>query len=111
MKRALYVFLALAIPAVASANYSCSGTVDSLALNPSGVLTVSIGSLQNVYLCQIGTTRNGVPSDVCKAIFAHLLSAKTTGKLVQLQFNDGLTCSTHASWSDLAGWYYGPDFQ
>lgn len=61
----------LVLPAIAKANYSCAGTVNNLALNPDGVLTATIGSLQNVYLCQIGATRNGVSSDVCKAILAH----------------------------------------
>lgn len=110
MKRSIYA-LALLIPTIAHANYACTGTVTNLALNPSGVVTATVGSLQNVYLCQIGTTRNGVPSDVCKAIFAQLLSAKNTGTLVRFIFSDSLTCTTHPGWSDLAGWVYGPDFQ
>lgn len=111
MKKLVYGLALLVLPAIANANYSCAGTVNNLALNPDGVLTATIGSLQNVYLCQIGATRNGVSSDVCKAIFAHLLSARTTGTLVQLQFSDSLTCTTHPAWSNLTGWYYGPDFQ
>lgn len=108
MKQLLYGLALMLVPAIASADYSCEGTVGNLALNPSGVLTVTVGSIENVYLCQIGTTRNAVPSDVCKAIFAHLLSAKNTGALVRFQFSDSLTCTTHPAWSDLTGWYYGP---
>lgn len=107
MKKLIYTAALLALPAIANANYVCSGTVGNVALNQQGVLTITVGSLQNVYLCQIGATRNGISSEICKAMFAQLLSAKATGALVQFTFNDALNCTR--SWTELTGWYFGPD--
>jgi hypothetical protein len=81
-----------------------------VALNPSGALTVtSIASgLNTFYVCQIGSTINGVGPEVCKAIYAQMLAAKTSGQTVQWYFSDALSCTTHPTWDWLTGWYYGP---
>jgi hypothetical protein len=106
---AAFVF-AISLAAPAWATYVCQGTIDSVALNASGVLTVtSTGAgFNSGYICQIGATRNGVGPEQCKAIYTLLLVARSTGQQVQWYYNDALTCSTHPSWADLTGWYYGP---
>src|SRR4051794_7025647 len=52
VKRIIFAITILT-PAVARANYTCTGTVDHLAVAPSGTITVSVGSLQWVYLCRV----------------------------------------------------------
>jgi len=102
--------IATAIGASTAWAYSCQGTLDSINLNPGGVITV--GSVQSglgtFYVCQIGATTNGVGPDVCNSILASLIAAKESGEQVQWQFNDSLTCTTHPQWAWLTGWYYGP---
>jgi hypothetical protein len=114
MRKVLCVLSLLALPAVAEATYTCTGTVTDLALNLNGLVTVTVGPLTNVYLCEIGSAYNGVSSDVCKAIYAHLLTAKVNGLQESFSFSDdgtGGTCAGHTSWAPLTGWYYGPEFQ
>ena len=52
------------------ATYTCIGTIDGVALNPSGTVTVSsvTSGLPMFYVCQIGNTLNGVGPEQCKAI-------------------------------------------
>ncbi|HEY8102388.1 MAG TPA: hypothetical protein VIF82_16740 [Burkholderiaceae bacterium] len=93
-----------------AASYACSGVVTGVALSPSGVVTVysADAGLNAAYICQIGSTYNGVGPDACKAILAVLVSAKATGIHAEWSFNDGLSCTTHPAWDVLTGWYYGP---
>ena len=112
MRKTLAVLTILLLPSLAQATYQCTGTVTDLAISPgTGTVAATVGTLSWVYLCQIGATYNGVSSDVCKAIYSHLLSAKSTGKQEMFWFNDTLTCTTHPAWANLTGWYFGPDFQ
>ena len=99
--------------ASAASAYGCTGTLDSVSLNPSGVITVSstASQLRVFYVCQIGATENGVDPNTCKAILASLIAAKEAGEQVQWQFNDSLSCQTHPRWTWLTGWYYGPVLQ
>jgi hypothetical protein len=107
----LQMTLALLASHAAFANYSCTGTVDQVSVDPNGVviLTSATVGLNAVYLCAIGTTMNGVDSDPCKSILAVLLTAHATGAQIDLSFSDSLTCSTHPAWAWLTGWYYGPN--
>jgi len=95
----------------AFATYSCNGVIDQLNVSPNGVVIVdsTTAGLQSVYLCQIGTTANGVSPDACKAILSLLLAAKLSGTSVLWNFSDSLTCTTHPAWAWLGGWYYGPN--
>lgn len=92
------------------ATYQCDGLLQSVALNPNGLLTVNSadGGLNAAYVCQIGSTYNGVSSDACKAIYAMLMQAWAMGKVVSWNYSDSYTCSTRPSWTMLTGWYYGP---
>ena len=98
----------------AFANYSCSGTVDSVTVTPgTGVVIFSSSSgLGAVYLCQIENTTSSANGAVtpaqCKAFLSILMTANATGQQVQFAFSDTLTCTTHPSWATLTGWYFGP---
>lgn len=96
--------------------YGCTGTLDSVSLSPTGIVTVTSASslLGTFYVCQVGTTENSVGPDACNAILASLIAAKEAGEQVQWQFDDqgtGGNCTTHAQWTWLTGWYYGPVLQ
>lgn len=103
-------FVSAVSPALA--NYSCSGVIEQLALNPSGVVTVfsSGAGLSAAYVCQIGVTINGVGPEACKAIYSMLDTAVVTQQQVSWYFTDALTCAApgHPAWTWLTGWYYGP---
>jgi hypothetical protein len=96
------------------ATYSCIGTIQRVGLSPGTAIVVlsTTSGLSDIYLCSIETatsSANGtVTPEQCKTFLAMLLSAQASGAAVNLMFNDGLTCSTHPSWSWLTGWYYGP---
>jgi hypothetical protein len=107
------VMLALVTAATnAHAMYSCSGPVQNVEVGPSGVVTVlaPAAGLGPAYLCEIGTTINGVGPDACKAILSVLLTAHATGASVTFDYSDALTCTTHPTWDWLTGWYYGPEY-
>ena len=108
--RSLVCTAQIAMTSPSYGNYSCAGTIDSLALNPSGLVTLSSYSagVTSAYICSIGSTYNGVTADVCKAIFAQLVAAQATGSTVSWYYSDTLTCTTHPAWEMLTGWYYGP---
>jgi hypothetical protein len=104
-----------------AATYSCMGTIDFVAVAPTGVVTVSSQSsgLATFYPCQLGATVNGVTSDTCKGILTVLLEAKATGAQVGWWFNDSIGCNRSSynggNWYWLSespgGWYYGPQIQ
>lgn len=106
--RTCATLIATASPAFAY--YTCGGMIDLVALNPSGIVTVtsSAAGVNAAYICSIGSTYDGVSPEVCKAIFAQLVAAQATGSTVVWYYNDALTCTTHPSWVPLTGWYYGP---
>lgn len=91
---ALGASLGLAGSGVSSA-YPCTGTLDWVALNPSGTVTVSSQSsgLAVFYVCQMDGTMNGVSTDTCNSMLATLLTAVATGAQVTWNFNDSLTCN------------------
>lgn len=103
------------------AAYSWSGTIDWVALRPSGIVTVSSRSsgLNVFYVCQIGTTAYGVGPDACSAILVSLLAAKASEANVTWEFSDSLTCNratyNGGNWYALNDgtsiWYYGPQVQ
>jgi hypothetical protein len=103
----------MASSSAAFANYYCSGTVQTVSLNQSGIVTVSSPSsgLGTFYLCQIGATTNGIGPEQCKAMLSMLYLARATGQKVGFTFDDSLTCTTHPSWAWLSGWYYGPTLE
>lgn len=102
------VLMLLAVPAFA--NYSCRGTVNGVTVAPDGTVVLGSSSmgLVWVYLCNINTNANGVSPESCKGMLGVLLSAQTTGRQVEMWFNDNLTCTTHPRWAFLTGWYFDP---
>lgn len=108
-----YIFCVLLIVLVANipamAYYTCTGPVTGLSISNGGVVTVSgFNGIVDGEICQIGASANGISSDTCKAMYARLLIAETTGKSLTMYFNDSLTCSTQPSWQYLTGMYFGP---
>ena len=107
------IFLALLsalLPELALASYFCNGPVQSVTVSPSGVVTLDApeAGVHYGYLCTIGNEENNVTSEACKSIFALLLTAKSTGRLVQFGFDDTSSCAAHPSWAWVTGWYWGP---
>lgn len=104
------VMFLLALSPIAAASYECVGAVSGTQISPTGVVMAnSIAGITAPYLCSVNTTTNGVSTDACKAIYAMMLTAESQGRSVVLWFNDDPnTCSSHASWSWLTGWYWGP---
>lgn len=102
--------LLVGISPIAFANYSCVGPVSGTQIAPNGVVMANtIAGIGTPYLCSVNTTTNGVSPDACKAIFALLLTAESQGRNVIMWLNDEPnTCSSHAGWSWLSGWYWGP---
>jgi hypothetical protein len=98
------------LPAIASANYFCTGPVDNIGVDINGTvwMTSSTVGFSYVPICSVSTTTNGPTTAACQAILATLLRAQATGAQVQWAFNDSLTCSTHPAWQWLTGWYWGP---
>jgi hypothetical protein len=108
VKNVLLTVALLLVSSVARASYYCDGPVTDLSISKDGLIMASIGELKSVYLCQIGASKNGVSSEVCKAIHAQLLAATISGRRVRMYFDDSNTCTTHTAWADLTGWYTGP---
>src|SRR5262252_6532179 len=91
---AVFLLVMTAIPASASV-YLCQGTVTSIGLYSNGMVGFTgAGGVNNIAVCSIYTNSgNGWTPESCKATYATLLGAKLSGQQVQLEFNDGLTCS------------------
>lgn len=95
-----------------SATYTCSGKIKGIAINPkSGLVQAEkIGPLAWPALCSVESEVGGVSVESCKVIFSTLLTAQMADKTVTLWFNDDKDCSqaSHAPWTLLSGWYFGP---
>jgi len=97
----------------AFANYSCQGKIHQLSVDPGGNVVVgAVGSgLSWVYLCNVSTTANSITPESCRGVLTTLLTASASGSDVVFWFNDSLTCTTHPSWAQLTGWYFGPTIE
>lgn len=119
MNKKCLMFLSILISLFATeaeANYTCVGTVTGLSVGATTgyVIPAKIAGIAYPLLCSINTSINGVSTDMCKNVYAMLLTAQVMKKNVVLWFNDdasGGTCATHGSWTILTGWYYGPQMQ
>ncbi|MBQ0935111.1 hypothetical protein [Ideonella paludis] len=95
---------------MARSQVDCTGAVTnlSLQLNAQGTVTLSLsGGPSMTYLCDIdGVGRNGVAPAVCRAMYASLLTAKTSGKKVLIRFYDYPTCAAVPAWGSAGalGW-------
>ena len=119
MKKALMLVVALSLVSQSAwANYSCTGTTTTVAVDQYNTVWMSSSSgLQFVALCNVTSAQNGIAVDTCKAMYAMLLGSRLSGTPLTLYFSDGLTCTTHPAWQTLstgsyggspAGWYWGP---
>ena len=110
-----FVILGL-LPNYAGANYTCTGPIKGVTVDPltGNVVPGVISGITRPVMCSLEQTRNGVSPNMCKQILAVLLTAQVSGKNVVLWFKDDATggnCATHGQWTDLSGWYYGPQME
>ena len=104
------ILLSLLCMSTAQANYWCTGKVTGISVSKTGSVFVSTDQgFSSVAVCTIGTTGNGVSPELCRNIYATLLTAYLTDKSVTFAFDDALTCSNHPAWGWLTGWYHGPE--
>jgi len=107
-----FSILILLLPSLALANYTCTGKVTGVSIEPStgDLIVQKVGPLNWPRLCSVDTEVRGISADACKIVYSTLLTAQTTGKEVRLWFNDSGDCtdSSHAPWQSLTGWYFGP---
>lgn len=112
MKKLLPCFLSsLLFFSGASQAYDCIGKVNNVVINPAGVVTLSFGNINWVYLCSVSGTYNGVAPEACKAMLSIIMSAKLSDRNIQLWLGDAsnnCTNTAHPAWADLKDWYYGP---
>jgi hypothetical protein len=111
MKKMFFLILLMMGFASTAHAYECTAKVNNLVVAPTGVVSFSFGSMNEVYLCSVNTTYNTVAPDACKSIVSLLMAAKLSDKNVRMWFNDASNSCTntgHAAWADLKGWYYGP---
>lgn len=107
------MILGFALSTNSWATYSCSGPVGGLGIEPAtgDVIVESLAGLAWPRLCSVSRSANGIDPQACKTVYSALLTAQTTGKSVNLWFDDdvsGGNCGTHPSWQFLEGWYFGP---
>jgi hypothetical protein len=98
----LFSMVLFALPAHAS-NYACTGTVTYVGVGIYGGGEVVVGGpagLPPIVLCSLNGTYNSFTADTCKASYAILLTARTTGQAVDITFSDNLTCSTQPAWGN-----------
>lgn len=90
MKRYAAALVAwLLTSSTAGATALCLRPLEYVFLNTqSGQVMVNLGFGVWV-LCHVSTTANGVSPETCRAMYASLLSAKTSGQRVGFYFDDG----------------------
>ena len=110
-KSTLVVLLTMvlaAMPAFAN-TYVCQGTVTNLAVYSAGYVTLSLTGtpgMSSVTVCSTNANFNGWTPDGCKAVYSTLLSAKSRGLQVAIEFNDSLSCTTQPVGAGLANSNY-----
>lgn len=92
----------LVVAAAQAGTFSCSGKVTLLALHPqNGIVQVSNGHGVH-YLCQLQAVYQGVPAEVCSAMYSMLLAAKASGKAINFMYSspdDAKSCATLGNWA------------
>jgi hypothetical protein len=99
MKRYILVVLLSillgAMPAFAG-TYECKGTVTNLAVYGDGRIALNLsgpGATPFITVCSLTANFGNWTPDTCKAAYSMLLSAKSRGLQVVIEFNDTLGCS------------------
>lgn len=110
----LLIFAAALAPGVATANYSCAGSVSYLGIDASGDLTFRLAGSTPIHkICNVNAQGSwGFTVGACKAAYASLLSARLSSKSITVYYGDnGLTCSTLPEWGGAPTAYFveGPN--
>lgn len=111
MKKIIYTFLLLISFSSYVNAYECTGKVNNVVINPAGIVTLSFGNINWVYLCSVSESYNGVTPESCKAMFSLLIAAKLSDRNITMWFSDdsaNCTNTKHTAWETLKNWYYGP---
>ena len=84
----------------ASADYFCTGEVQTVGVKRGGVVVVKgPGGLPSVYLCNLSSTVNNVTPEACRAVYSTLLAAEAQGAKVSITFNPNISsCNSLPSW-------------
>ncbi len=111
--RIIITAVLLLLTSSAQATYTCTGQVSGIVIDPkTGRLMVkTIAGISWPHLCSVSATYNGVDVDTCKQIYSLLLTAEISKKDVTMWFDDDTqrgSCESHAPWTLLSGWYFGP---
>ena len=106
----LLVLLLLSVFAIQSNAHNCIGKVTLLDVDAAGFVNIGIEGIGGGNsLCSLTTTYGEFMPEACKAAFSLLLSAKMSGKNVQIYFRDNKSTScVKGDWVSLAtsGVYY-----
>lgn len=99
-----------AMSAQAQATYTCSGPVKGVSVEPTSgdVLAESIGaSMSWPRFCSLRQDSNGITTAGCKAVYASLLTAQSSGRSVTVWVNGPSTsCAALSSWQFVEGFYF-----
>ena len=103
---ALGVVSASMLTTNAFANFTCSGKVTYLGLQPDGVVTMAVNGFGVWYICSLSGTygNSGHNAEGCKAWYASLLAAQKTGQGVVLYFQSPAGTSNGAECTALGSW-------
>ncbi|SNB46510.1 hypothetical protein SAMN06269301_1977 [Geobacter sp. DSM 9736] len=108
----LLLVVLLAVPASYAEAVVCGGTVQTLAYHQPGKLLLRLSSMNTpVYICSTdadwvvpGSLAGSTSPAACKAIYATLLAAKTSGAPIPDMYFDGdqlpANCISFAPWSE-----------
>ena len=94
--------------AVAQTTYVCSGIPHGVAVWSGGMVFVeSLGGLDWANLCGTETAQNNITTQSCKALFASLLVAQSSGRPMSLWItNTAGSCAANPRWGLANGLYF-----
>lgn len=101
----LGVLAALAFPASAYADVTCDFSISALWVTPDGWVNVAVNTAdfgKGWWICPVsgstsvndGYATRTVTSDSCKAIYSMLLTQKSSGRPIKLQFHGPASCTS-----------------
>lgn len=94
--------------AVAETTYTCSSVPYGVTMEGNGnVYIENLGGLKWAELCNVETAANGIAPAACKSLYATLLLAQSTGRVMTLWFNNGpIGCAANVPWTFAKGLYF-----
>lgn len=94
-------------------SFGCTGSVINLGIGADGSVDIQLVGLPLNVVCNLKTQGSyAFDTQTCKALYATVLSAKTTGQSVTIFYGDSsYSCSTITPWSSMPSAYFilGPN--